>query len=131
MPNLTEAQIVEQLDAQHTKYRTGASGTDVQDDQDAREVTANATHTEITNASFTVSGVESPGANVTGEVYDGGDVVMPIQATYMEARVRTALDADLLHTQGGPYTSDYSLASPYVDGMYLIQGSLLTGEKMF
>lgn len=136
MPILTEAEVVAQLAAQHTKYIEDPSlvGTDVQADQDARVAAANATHTEVTNEEFdqlnstTVSGGRGV---VNAEVYAGENVVAAVNATYAEAAVRAALDADELFTHGGPYTSDYSLASPYVDSLTLIQGSLLTGEKFF
>jgi len=136
MATLTEAEIVAQLSAQHTKYveATALIGTDVQTDQDARVTAANATHTEVTNSTFTSlnsTTIAPTRGVVSAEKYTGANVVAPVNATYMEAQVRTALDADELFTHGGPYTSDYSLASPYVDGLTLIEGSLLTGEKLF
>ena len=145
MPFLTEEQVVAQLSAQHTKYTNdpAISGTQVKTDHDARVSTANETHSEVTNATFsTLSGTEAPGSRVTGKVYAGGNVVAPVNATYMEAQVRAALDADTLFTHGGPYggpasygadenTGLYSRPSPYVDSLTLIQGSLLTGEKLF
>ena len=128
----TEAEIVAQLNAAHDKYRTGATGMAVQDDQDARETAIDAAKTAITNAQFsTVTGTEAPGDRVTGKVYAGGNQVTAVNATFMEASVVTALAADEGMSHGGPYTADYSLASPYVDGLTLIQGSLLTGEKFF
>jgi len=130
---LTEAEIVAQLSAQHTKYTTGLP-TAIQTDHDARVTTANATHTEVTNSTFTslnTTTVAPTRGVINAKKYTGANVVAPVNATYMEAQVRTALDADQLFTHGGPYTSDYSLASPYVDGLTLIQGSLLTGEKLF
>lgn len=136
---LTEAQVVAQLDAQHTKYTNdpAIAGTQVKTDHDARVTTANATHTEVTNAnmasnlnSTTVSGGRGV---VNAEVYSGANVVAPVNATYAEAAVRTALDADQLFTHGGPYgaAGAYDRPSPYVDSLTLIEGSKLTGEKLF
>lgn len=133
MGTLTEAEVVAQLAAQHAKMMSGLP-TAIQSDQDARVAEANATHTAVTNEEFdTLNSVTlAPERGVvTGEVYSGGNVVTPVNATYMEAQVRAALDADELFTHGGPYTSDYSVASPYVDALTLIEGSLLTGEKFF
>jgi hypothetical protein len=132
MPNLTEAEVVAQLSAQHTTYTTGATGTPVQTAQNARMALDNSAKTAKTNAQFsTLNGTEAPGTRVTGKVYTGGNVVAPVNATYFEARVRTNLDAGTIFTYGGPYTSDYALASPYVDGLALIEASKLTGEKFF
>lgn len=132
MPTLTEAQVVAQLAAQHTKYTTGATGTTIQTPQNARMALDDSAKTAKTNAQFaTLNGSEAPGSNVTGKVYTGGNVVTPVKATYFEAQVRTKLDAGTVFTHGGPYTSAYSLASPYVDGLTLIEASKLTGEKFF
>jgi hypothetical protein len=132
MSTLTQAEVVAQLAAQHTKYMTGANGMAVQTDQTARVALDDSVRTAKTNAQFsTMSGTEVPGDRITGKVYTGGNVVTPVQATYFEAQVRTKLDAGTLFTHGGPYTSDYALASPYVDGMTLIEASKLTGEKFF
>jgi hypothetical protein len=132
MSTLTEAQVVEQLAAQHTKYTEGATGMPVQTAQDARMALDDSAKTAKTNAEFAeINGTEVPGDRITGKVYTGGNVVTPVQATYMEAQVRTALDAGTLFTHGGPYTSDYAVASPYVDGLSLIEASKLTGEKFF
>ena len=136
MGMLTEAEVVAQLSAQHTKYTANPAlvGTQVQTDHDARVTAANAAHTAKTNAQFdtlnttTVSGGRGV---INAEVYSGANVVTPVNATIAEAAVRTALDADQLFTHGGPYTADYSVPSPYTDGLTLIQGSLLTGEKFF
>ena len=130
---LTEAEVVAQLDAQHTKYTTGASG-QVLTDHNARVTAANAAKTEITNATFSsVIGTEAPGERVTGKVYAGGNVVAPVNATNAEAAVRTALDADQLFTHGGPYgaAGAFDRPSPYVDSLTQIEGSKLTGEKFF
>jgi len=132
---LSEAEVVAQLAAQHTKYTTGASG-QVLTDHNARVTAANATHTQVTNAtmaslnSTTVSGGRGV---VNAEVYSGANVVAPVNATFAEAKVRTALDADQLFTTGGPYAAkgDYDRASPYVDSLVQIEGSKLTGEKFF
>jgi len=100
---LTEAEVVAQLDAQHTKYMADPAtvGTQVRTDNDARVTAANATHTAVTNAQFAnLIGVEAPGDRVTGKTYSGGNVVTPVNATYAEAQVRIALDADTLHTFG-------------------------------
>jgi hypothetical protein len=132
MSKLTQAQVVAQLAAQHTKYTAGATGTDVQTDQDARLALDNSQKTAKTNAQFsTMNGTEVPSARITGKVYTGGNVVTPVRATYFEAQVRTKLDAGTLFTHGGPYTSNYAVASPYVDGLSLIEASKLTGEKFF
>lgn len=136
MSELTEADIVAQLDAQHTKYTADPSlvGEPVQADHNARVVAANAAKVAVTNAQFDTlvsTAVPDTRGVVTGNVYDGGNVVTPVDATFMETQVRAALDADELFTHGGPYTSDYSLASPYVDGLTLIEGSKLTGEKFY
>jgi len=136
MSTLTEADIVAQLDAQHTKYTADPSlvGEPVQADQDARVATANAAHTAVTNAEFDTLNSDTVPATrgvVTGEVYSGGNIVTPVNATYMETQVAAALAADELFTHGGAYTSDYSLPSPYNDGLTLIEGSKLTGEKLY
>jgi hypothetical protein len=136
MGMLTEAEVVAQLSAQHTQYTANPAlvGSQVQTDHDARVTAANAAHTQVTNSTFTNLNTETVAPDrgvINAERYTGANVVAPVNATIMEADVRTALDADQLFTHGGPYTSDYSLASPYVDGLTLIQGSLLTGEKFF
>jgi len=132
MATLTEAEVVEQLAAQHTKYTEGATGMAVQTDQNERMALDDSQKTAKTNAQFsTMNGQEVPGDRITGKVYTGGNVVTPVNATYMEAQVRTKLDAGTLFTHGGPYTSDYVVASPYVDGLTLIEASKLTGEKFF
>lgn len=133
MAMLTEAEIVAQLAAQHAKYTTGLP-TAIQTDHDARVTAANATHTAKANSAFSTlnsSTIATANGRINAKKYTGGNVVTPVNATYMEAAVRTALDADQLFTHGGPYTSDYSVASPYVDGLTLIEGSKLTGEKLF
>lgn len=130
---LTEAEVVAQLSAQHTKYTTGASG-QVLTDHNARVTAANAAKTQITNGTFSsVIGTEAPGERVTGKVYSGGNVVAPVNATNAEAAVRTAMDADQLFTHGGPYgaAGAYDRPSPYADSLSLIEGSKLTGEKFF
>ena len=132
MPYEGEDTVVGALSHAHDTYMSGATGTPVQDDQDARVVTANATHSEVTNETFTsLQSTTVAYDNVNAEVYSGGDVVAPVNATWFESQVRTALDADALFTTGGPYTSDYSLLSPYVDNLVLIEASKLTGEKLF
>lgn len=134
MPNLTEAEIVAQLKHQHDQYTTGATGLPVQDDQDARMELDDSPRDEVTNDDFTQLNSETVtnyNGSVNAEVYTGGNVVAPVSATYAEAQVRDALDAGEAFTHGGPYTSDYSLPSPYVDNLTLIQASLLTGEKFF
>jgi len=132
MPTLTEAEVVAQLAAQHTKYTTGATGTPVQTDQDARLALDDAPKTAKTNSEFaSLNGSEVPGDRITGKVYSGGNVVTAVNATVMEATVRAALDAGTLFTTGGPYTDDYSLASPYVDSLTLMEASKLTGEKFY
>jgi hypothetical protein len=129
---LTESEILAQLAEQDAKYRTGATGMPVQADQDAREALDDEQKTAKTNAEFsTLEGTEVAGDRITGKVYTGGNVVTAVNATYMEAQVREALDAGETFSYGGPYTSDYALASPYIDSMTLIQASLLTGEKFF
>lgn len=132
MPNLTEAQVVEQLADQHEKYTVGATGLPVQDDQDARMALDDSPRDEVSNDEFDqLNSTTVDNGRITAEVYSGGNVVAPVRATYMEARVREALDAGETFEHGGPYTSDYSLPSPYVDNLTLIQASLLTGEKFF
>lgn len=132
MPNLTEAQIVAQLDAADEKYRDGATGTPVQDDQDDRETLDDAPRDDVDNDEFDQLNSDTVDFNgVQAEVYSGGNVVNPVSATYFEAQVREALDDGEVFQYGGPYTSDYALPSPYVDSLTLIQASLLTGEKFF
>ena len=135
---LSEAEVVAQLDAQHTKYTADPAlvGSDVQADHDARVTAANATHTEVTNSTFATlnSNTVSGGRGVVNaEVYSGANVVVPVNATFAEAAVRTALDADSLFAHGGPYgaAAAYDRPSPYVDGLTLIEGSKLTGEKFY
>lgn len=133
MGMLTEAEVVAQLAAQHAKYTTGLP-TDIQTDHNARVTAANALHTQVTNATFTslnTSTISGGRGVVNAKKYTGANVVAPVNATDMEARVRTALDADQLFTHGGPYTPDYTLASPYVDGVTLAEASKLTGEKLY
>ena len=133
MPTLTEAQVIEQLEHQHDQYIEGATGLPVQDDQDARLALDDAPHAEISNEDFPPSGtvVTNYNGSVNAVVYDGGDIVQPVNSTYMEGIAQAAIQGGDLFTTGGPYTSDYSLASPYVDPMYLIEASKLTGEKWF
>lgn len=132
MPNLTQAEIVAQLDEQHDKYISGATGMPVQDDQDDRLALDDSPHTGVSNDEFDQlnSTTVSTGA-VNAEVYSGGNIVEPVRATYAEAKVAAAVQAGTTFTTGGPYTSNYALASPYVDNLTLIQASLLTGEKFY
>lgn len=136
MATLTEAEIVAQLAAQHTKYMANPAlaGTPLQTAHDARVTRANAAHTPVTNSTFTSLNTENvapASGRIVAKRYTGANVVAPVNATYMEAKVRAALDADELFTTGGPYTSDYSVASPYVDGLTLIEAQKLTGENFF
>jgi hypothetical protein len=128
-----EDTVVGQLAHADSVYMTGATGMAVQDDLNARVALANATHTAVTNAELDteLSSVLTDNGRVTGESYSGGNVVTPVNATWFETHVRTALDADALFDTGGAYTSDYSVLSPYMDPMVLIQGSILTGEKFY
>jgi hypothetical protein len=134
---LTEEEIVAQLDAQHTQRTANPAlvGTTIQDDQDARVAAANATHTAITANTFTSLNTEDiapASGNIVAKRYTGVNVITAIgDATIHEAAVRAALDADELFTHGGPYTDDYSVPSPYVDALTLIEGQKLTGENMF
>jgi len=129
---LTEQEVLEQLKHQHDQYLSGATGTPVQDDQDARVATANASHTEKANADFDeLNSDEVAFANVTAKVYSGGNVVAPVSPTWMEQQVRDALDNDELFATGGPYTSNYVPLSPYLDPLFLIEAQKLTGENMF
>jgi hypothetical protein len=132
MATLTEAEVIAQLAAQHTKYTVGATGLPVQTDQNARMALDNSPHTAKTNAQFsTLNGTEVPSTHITGRVYTGGNRVTPVNATYFEKQVTTALTNGTVFTYGGPYTTDYIPASPYVDAMTLIEASKLTGEKFF
>lgn len=139
MGTLSEAEVVAQLDAQHTQYMANPAlvGSDLQTEHDARVTRANAAHTQVTSTSagfkagLNVEDASSANGRITADRYTGGNVVAPVNATYMEAQVRAALDADELFTHGGPYTSDYSLASPYADGLTLIEAQKLTGENFF
>jgi hypothetical protein len=129
---LTESEVLEQLKHASDQYLTGATGTPVQDDQNARVATANASHTAKTNALFSElnsEAVEDQG--VSSKVYTGGNVVTPVNPTYMETQVRTALDNDALFSTGGAYTSNYVPLSPYLDPLWLIEAQKLTGENMF
>jgi hypothetical protein len=129
---LTEAEVLVQLKEQHDQYLTGATGTPVQDDQDARVATANATHTAKANADFDeLNSEDVEFAGVSAKTYTGGNVVTPVSATWMEAQVRAALDNDELFAKGGPYTSNYVPLSPYLDPLFLIEAQKLTGENMF
>lgn len=134
MPNLTQAEIVAQLDEQHDKYISGATGMPVQDDQDARLALDDSPHTGVSNDEFdqlNSDTVLNYNGSVRAEVYSGGNIVEPVKATYAEAKVAAAVQAGTTFTTGGPYTSNYALASPYVDNLTLIQASLLTGEKFY
>ncbi len=134
MPNLTQAEIVAQLKDQHDKYTTGATGMPVQDDQDDRMALDDTPHTGVENDEFdqlNSDTVTNYNGTVNAEVYSGGNIVEPVKATYAEAKVAAAIQAGTAFTTGGPYTSNYALASPYVDNLTLIQASLLTGEKFF
>jgi hypothetical protein len=129
---LTEAEVLEQLQHAHETYVSGATGTPVQDDQDARVATANATHTAKANDAFSELNADPVEyAGVSAEVYTGGNVVTPVSATWMETQVRAALDGDDLFTTGGSYTSNYVPLSPYVDPLWLIEAQKLTGENLF
>jgi hypothetical protein len=128
-----EDTVVAQLVHDDTVYMTGATGMPVQDDLDDRVAMANASHTAKTNAELStgLNKTSVSGGAINADVYDGGNVVTPVNATWFEAQVRLALDADALFDTGGPYTSDYSVLSPYVDSLVLIEGSKLTGERFF
>jgi hypothetical protein len=139
MPTLTEAQIVEQLEHQHDQYLEGATGLDVQDDQDVRLALDDSPHTEVENDEL-ATGLESTtvtnyNGTINADVYDGGNIVQPAyglaNATWMEQQAQDAVQDGVAFTTGGPYTSDYSLLSPYVDPAWLIEYSKLTGEKWF
>jgi hypothetical protein len=135
MPTLTEAQVVEQLEHQHDTYTTGATGLPVQDDQDDRLALDDAPHDELDNETWADDINSTPVTNYNGtinaDVYTGGNIVQPVNSTYMESIAQDAIQGGELFTTGGPYTSDYSLASPYVDPMYMIEASKLTGEKWY
>lgn len=129
---LTESEVLDQLKHQHDTYLSGATGTGVQDDQDARVSTANASHTAKANADFDeLNATTVSHSRVDAKVYSGANVVTPVSATWMEQQVRTALDGDALFAKGGPYTSNYVPLSPYLDPLFLIEAAKQTGEKLF
>src|SRR5688572_16439169 len=113
MSTLTEAQVIEQLEDQHDTYTTGATGLPVQDDQDARLALDDSAHNEVTNDDFPTGlngvAVVHPTGRIIAEVYDGGDIVQPVNVTFMEQQAQDAIQGGELFTTGGPYTSDYSL----------------------
>ena len=129
---LTDAEALAQQKHAEDQYLTVVTG-QVKTDIDAKVALANATHTAKTNAQLATglnhTTVALPAINA--DVYTGANVVTPVNATWMEAQVRTALDADLLHHKGGGYTSNYVPLSPYLDPLWLIEGAKLTGEKFY
>ena len=135
MPTLTEEQVIEQLEHQHDQYTSGATGTAVQADQDARMALDDTTRDDLDNETWVddinSTDVTNYNGTVNAKVYAGGNTVQPVNATYMENLVQEAIAAGELFATGGPYTSDYSLASPYVDPLVLIEGSKLMGDKAF
>ena len=139
MATLTEAEIVAQLSAQHTKYMANPAlvGSALQTAHDARVTRANATHTAVTSttagfkAGLNVEAVAPTSGRIVASRYTGANVVTPVNATIMETKVAAALAADTLFTHGGPYTSDYNVPSPYVDPLTLIEAQKLTGENFF
>jgi hypothetical protein len=132
---LSQEEILAQLDSADEKYRTGATGTPVQDDQDAREALDDSPHIPVTNEEF--ADLESVTVNrpgVRAEVYDGGNIVeemFPQQYTYFTDKVYDAVQSGDVFTTGGTYSSNYTVAAPYVDNLTLIAASILTGEKFF
>ena len=136
-------------DRAHDTYRTGATGTPVQADQDAREAMDGA-HTVVTNANM--------GANLNSDdnaqgipSYTGGNVVTvaanragvdlfpedssAVEDLEQEVIVENALQAGTLFDKGGQMPPDNYVneasASPYVDGLWLAEASKQTGEKFF
>lgn len=135
MPNLTEAEILAQLEHNHDQYTEGATGMPVQDDQDARMALDDSPHEEVSNEEFTELNSEvvvNARGVITAEVYTGGNIVEPAEPpTFHEAAVTDAIQGGDAFTYGGPYTSTYLPPSPYVDALTLIEASKLTGEKWF
>ena len=139
MSTLTEAEVVEQLEHQHDVYTEGATGLPVQDDQDARMELDDSPHDEIENEDLATDlnhvEVTNSRGSINADVYTGGNIVQPAygmaNATWMEREAQDAVQDGDAFTTGGPYTSDYSLLSPYVDPAWLIEYSKLTGEKWF
>jgi hypothetical protein len=129
---LTEAEVLVQLQANDVKYLDTITG-DVKTSMDAKVAAANASHTAKTNAELAtgINKTTVSGNIINADVYDGGNVVTPVNATWMEQQVKDALDNDLLHHTGGAYTTDYVPLSPYYDPLWLIEGQKLTGESYF
>jgi len=130
-------------------YRTGATGTPVQDDQDAHEA-LDAAHVVVANADL---GADlNQDANSYGvPSYTGGNIVsvaanragvdlLPedtsgVEDLEQEVLVENALQAGNLFVTGGqiPPTNyeDVDSLSPYADPMFLVEASKMTGEKFF
>ncbi len=134
----------------HTKYRTGATGTPVQTDQNAREALDNSAHVVVSNANLGAS-LNRVNNSYGVPSYTGGNVVQvaanragvdlfpedtsAVEDLEMEVIVENALQAGTLFAKGGQipptnYTAEAS-ASPYVDGMWLAEASKMTGTKFF
>lgn len=137
-PFANEATVLAQLKHQHDTYRTGATGTPVQTDQNNRETTLKSAHTAKTNAQLGTGLNHTVVSNgiVTAYVYSGGNYVQAAGTpTFMEAQVAATLALagayNKVFDKGGGYTSNYVPLSPYVDPLWLIEAAKLTGEKAF
>lgn len=121
-----------------SQYKTSATGLAVQDDYDARVLAADATHTARTNAELSTALNTTTTVHPWGSVktYAGGDIVSyggEGTRTEVEEIVATAIAADALFATGphpttNPVNGD---GSAYLDPLYLIEASKLTGEKFY
>jgi hypothetical protein len=139
----------------HDTYLEGATGTDVQDDQDARVALVDDAHDVVENADL---GADLNSADNAAGVpsYTGGNIVKAaanragvdlspedtsaVEDLEFEVLVAAAIQDGSLFAKGGqiPPTNyesedgdDSASLSPYVDGMWLAEASKLTGEKFF
>ena len=128
---VTEAQKTvwdAQVEHADAAYMTGATGTDVQDDLDARVTAAADSYTDFSNSDFgdldTVGGSQDPDQLVD---------VVPDNPTEFDTLVKNAADAGDLFAKGGPtdnYTDSSDLTDD-VDGLFLAERSKQTGKKFF
>lgn len=133
-----EDTTVGQLAHADTTYLTGASGTAVGDDQDARYNSFYAAVSGVATEDYPANlPYDTIATNVVNaKVYDEGNFIQveSDEPTWFENQVSSALTSGVyaVFDTGTAYlTTDYSVLSPYVDSMTLIQASILTGVKAF
>ena len=120
-----------------TVYLTGASGTDVGNDQDDRVTLSTTAHTGVDNADLALEGagglesVTVANRVINAQVYDGLNIVAETEPTVFSTAVKTAFDADNLFNKGNFLGTDYTDEKELFDPTYLVEASKMTGEKYF